>query len=199
MKAEPTALLDVLLFEPTEQASTPHLAALSLEDAQRLFMQCTRQLVKFTHQRTVPIAQHELKGIHYLIPPYVHGSLISVPKGRVHVVVVDIRRISPGFSNWTDHPLSEHNQHMLWVPPGLGIGLLGQDTQSIVSYHSTGAFSPKHQKTIQWDDPDLAIAWPLAQAPLLAPTDRRGKPFSWWDVPKDSTFGVSIFDPATRF
>lgn len=193
MKAESTSLRDVLLLQPTPGSPTPPAHA-SADELQRTFMAATGQLVKFADQHTVPCAQNELQGLHYLVPPHVHGTLLRVTKGGVYIVVADIRRISPGFGNWTGHPLSEQNQHMLWVPPGLAIGVLGQAPQSHVAHYTTGPHSAKHMRAIVWDDPELCINWPLTQAPHVSEADRKGKFFSWWSIPKDSTFGVSTFE-----
>ena len=117
-------------------------------------------------------AKNVLRGLHYqVVQP--QGKLIQVVAGEIFDVVVDLRRSSPTLGKWLGHRLSAENRRMLWVPPGFAHGFLTLSDESRVSYKITGYWSPAHERAIRWDDPDLAINWPLHGAePILSQKDQ---------------------------
>ena len=198
LQATPTGLRDVLVLKPVTPDRNPP-AQISNEQVQQDLMAASGQLVKFVEQRQTQLQKDELHGLHYHVPPHVHGTLLRVPKGAVFVAVVDIRKFSPAFGQSAGVELAEQNQHQLWVPPGLAVGIMGLSAESTVWHHNTGTYSAKHVRTIVWNDPDLCIAWPTTKKPTVSPADEKGKFFSWWSVPKDSTFGVSTLEGNSYF
>ncbi|MCP9789166.1 dTDP-4-dehydrorhamnose 3,5-epimerase [Cyanobium sp. Maggiore-St4-Cus] len=123
-----------------------------------------------------------LRGLHYQLPPNPQGKLVRCVLGEIFDVAVDIRRSSPTFGQWVGSVLSADNKQQLWVPAGFAHGFLTLSEQAEVLYKTTDFWSRECERAIRWDDPQLAIAWPLealagaepqlsqkdAVAPLLA-------------------------------
>lgn len=123
-----------------------------------------------------------LRGLHFQWP-HPQGKYLSVLEGEIWDVAVDIRRGSPTFSRWTAVALSAANRRQLWIPEGFAHGYVVLSELAVVSYLCTATYAPEAETGIRWDDPSLAIDWPVsdpvlsgkdAKAPLLAdiPGDR---------------------------
>ena len=112
-----------------------------------------------------------LRGLHYQFP-IGQGKLVSVTRGEVYDVAVDIRVGSPTFGQWVGETLSADNARQLWIPPGFAHGFLvtGNEPASF-AYKCTEGYDPAGQCSVLWDDPDIGIVWPV-EAPLLSPKDR---------------------------
>jgi dTDP-4-dehydrorhamnose 3,5-epimerase len=96
--------------------------------------------------------------------------------GTIFDVAVDIRKDSPTFGQWISCLLSAENKRMLWVPAGFAHGFLVVSDFAEVLYKTTDYYAPQHERCILWNDPDLAIDWPLTAEPILSNKDREGKP-----------------------
>jgi dTDP-4-dehydrorhamnose 3,5-epimerase len=118
-----------------------------------------------------------LRGLHYQIR-HPQGKLIRVVTGEIFDVAVDLRRSSPTFGKWVGATLSGENKIQLYVPPGFAHGFLVTSESAMVVYKCTDFYHPKHERTLLWNDADLAIDWPLASGsrPLLSGKDMDGKP-----------------------
>jgi dTDP-4-dehydrorhamnose 3,5-epimerase len=127
--------------------------------------------VQDNHSRSV---KNTLRGLHYQLPPHAQGKLVRVTAGKVFDVAVDIRRGSPTFGQWVGVCLSEENHRMLWVPPGLAHGFLVTSETADFQYKCTAFYAPTFERTIRWDDPQLAISWPVAGKPLVSDKDAQG-------------------------
>lgn len=112
-----------------------------------------------------------LRGLHYQIPPAAQGKLVQVVRGRILDVVVDLRRGSPGFGRWEAVELAEEEKRALWVPPGFAHGYLTLTEVAEVAYKVTAEYDRELDRGIRWDDPELAIRWPLDE-PVLSEKDR---------------------------
>ena len=123
-------------------------------------------------------AKNVLRGLHYQVAPHAQGKLIRVIAGAVFDVAVDIRRNSPTFGRWVGEILSAENRRQLWLPEGMAHGFLTLSDGAEFLYKTTDYYSPEHERCIAWDDPDLAIAWPLDGTPQLSAKDRIGQLFS---------------------
>lgn len=106
-------------------------------------------------------ARGVLRGLHYQVERP-QGKLVRVIRGAVFDVAVDLRRSSPRFGRWTARILSEQNRHALWIPPGFGHGFLALVDGTDFVYKCSDLYAPNHERTIAWNDPSIAIQWPLA-------------------------------------
>jgi dTDP-4-dehydrorhamnose 3,5-epimerase len=112
-----------------------------------------------------------LRGLHYQ-KPAAQGKLISVLQGEVFDVAVDIRAGSPTFARWHAVTLSGANRLQYFVPAGFAHGFLVLSEEALVHYKCTELYSPAHEHSIRWNDPDLAVAWPVGD-PVLSEKDAR--------------------------
>ncbi len=169
MTATPTALPDVLVLEPRVFGDERGFFFESYTE--RSFGAATgltRRFVQDNHSRS---AAGVLRGLHYQVREP-QGKLVRVVLGEVFDVAVDLRRTSPTFGRWVGVRLSAENKRQLWVPEGFGHGFLVTSPVAEVLYKATAYYAPEHERSVAWDDPDLAIAWPLTAPPTLSPKDR---------------------------
>ncbi len=113
-----------------------------------------------------------LRGLHFQ-EPSAQGKLVQAISGKVWDVAVDVRRGSPSFGRWAGYELDGESARQLWIPAGFAHGFLVLSDEATFLYKCTHVYAPQHERSLRWDDPALAIAWPLAsgQKPLLAPKD----------------------------
>jgi dTDP-4-dehydrorhamnose 3,5-epimerase len=130
--------------------------------------------VQDNHSRS---ARNVLRGLHYQIA-HAQGKLVRVVAGEVYDIAVDLRRSSPSFGRWVGERLSAANRRMLWIPPGFAHGFLVMSDAAEFLYKTTDYWYPEHERTLKWDDPALAIDWPLSGDPILAAKDRAGVPLA---------------------
>ena len=133
------------------------------------------QFVQDNHSRS---NQGILRGLHYQIEQP-QGKLVRVLSGEVFDVAVDLRRDSPTFGKWFGMTLNDIDKKMLWMSPGFAHGFYVVSEQADFFYKCTELYAPEYERAIRWDDPDLAIDWPIAsgQEPVLAPKDAAAKSF----------------------
>lgn len=119
-----------------------------------------------------------LRGLHYQIRQP-QGKLVRVATGTVFDVAVDLRRSSDSFGQWVGVTLSDRNHEMLWIPGGFAHAFLVLSESADFVYKCTDYYAPEHERTIRWDDPDIAIDWPLpgSQRPILSSKDQAGVAF----------------------
>ena len=171
MKAIPTRLPGVVVLEPKvfgddrgfffESWNRRALAALGID----------ADFVQDNHSRS---ARGVLRGLHYQIER-AQGKLVRVIAGEVFDVAVDLRRSSPAFGRWEGIALSAENRRMIWVPPGFAHGFVVVSEAAEVLYKTTDYWAAEHERSIIWNDPDLAIEWPLPGEPVLSAKDRSGR------------------------
>jgi dTDP-4-dehydrorhamnose 3,5-epimerase len=119
-----------------------------------------------------------LRGLHYQLHPASQGKLIRITRGEVFDAVVDLRRSSPTFGRWQATSLSAENRLCLWVPPGFAHGFCVVSEFAEMVYGVTAPYSPAHERTIAWNDPDIGICWPeMPGGHILSPKDQAGVPF----------------------
>lgn len=114
-------------------------------------------------------ARGVLRGLHYQHPRG-QGKLVYVLQGEVFDVVVDIRQGSPTFGKWAGAMLSAENKRQMYIPPGFAHGFCVLSEQALFAYKCTEFYCPQQEGAVRWDDPDIAIAWPL-QAVSLSKKD----------------------------
>jgi len=120
-------------------------------------------------------SQGILRGLHYQIKQP-QGKLIRVISGEVFDAAVDLRRASPFFGKWTGVTLSADNKKMLWVPPGFAHGFYVLSNEAECIYKCTDYYAPEHERCIMWNDPFIAIDWPIipGTSPILSQKDEKG-------------------------
>ena len=111
-----------------------------------------------------------LRGMHFQTAPG-QGKLVRCPRGAIFDVAVDLRRDSPTFGQWEGHVLDDETHRQLWVPVGFGHGFQVLSEVADVTYKLTSLYDPATEAGIAWDDPEVAVEWPLAD-PLLSERDK---------------------------
>jgi len=116
-----------------------------------------------------------LRGLHYQVNKP-QGKLVRVIQGEVFDVAVDLRKSSPTFGQWAGDILSADNRKLMWIPPGFAHGFLVLSEIAEFTYRCTDYYAPEHERTLAWNDADVAIDWPLrdGREPLLSDKDRNG-------------------------
>ena len=118
-----------------------------------------------------------LRGLHYQVEPKSQGKLVRCIKGRIFDVAVDVRKSSRTFSKWVGIELSQKNKKQLWIPSGFAHGFITLTESAEVLYKASGFWDKNCERTIQWDDEDIAIDWPLEKIgiknPLLSEKDSK--------------------------
>ncbi len=130
----------------------------------------TAAFVQDNHSRSVQ--KGILRGLHFQIPPRSQNKLVRVTRGAVYDVVVDLRRSSPTYGKWCSFELSADNFRILFVPVGFAHGFCTLEKNTEVQYKVDCPFSPAHDSGIRWNDPDIAIAWPVRK-PVLSAKDAK--------------------------
>ncbi|MCK5425815.1 MAG: dTDP-4-dehydrorhamnose 3,5-epimerase [Emcibacter sp.] len=120
-----------------------------------------------------------LRGLHYQIKQP-QGKLVRVVSGEIYDVAVDMRKSSPTYGQWAAVILSANNNKMLWVPAGFAHGFYVMSDEAEFVYKCTDYYAPEYERSLLWNDPDLAIEWPLVDGkpPLLSEKDKAGVLFS---------------------
>ena len=171
----PTAIADVLVLEPKVFGDARGFFLESYN--QRDFAQATGLQVNFVQDNHSRSSRGVLRGLHYQIQ-HPQGKLVRVTQGEVFDVVVDMRRSSPTFGRWVGETLSGTNHKQMWVPPGCAHGFVVLSDSADFLYKTTDYWYPEHERSVLWNDPELAIAWPLqGLQPTLAAKDAQGTPW----------------------
>lgn len=163
MKVTPTDLAEVLIIEPTVY-----------RDDRGAFMETynERSMEEIglpTHwcQDNFSLSRRNVvRGIHYQITQP-QGKLVRVVRGSVLDIAVDLRKSSPSFGKYVAVELTEENARMLWIPAGFGHAFIALTDMAGFMYKVTDYYSPAGERTILWNDPDLAIDWPISQAEAI--------------------------------
>ena len=170
-----TSLPEVLIIEPKVFGDERGFFFESFN--QRDFDDATGLSLPFVQDNHSKSAKNVLRGLHYQLPPQAQGKLVRVVAGEVFDVAVDIRRDSPNFGQWASAVLSAENRRQLWIPPGFAHGFLVLSDSAEFLYKTTDYYAPALERCIRWDDPALAIAWPLSAPPVLSAKDQCGVAF----------------------
>jgi dTDP-4-dehydrorhamnose 3,5-epimerase len=115
-------------------------------------------------------ARGVLRGLHFQLPPYAQGKLVRVVKGSVYDVAVDLRKDSPTYGQWKGIELSAENKLMFWIPVGFAHGFQSLEDDTVFSYKCTNFYDKDSEASLIYNDPDIAIPWPVA-GPILAEKD----------------------------
>ncbi|MBC7379202.1 MAG: dTDP-4-dehydrorhamnose 3,5-epimerase [Burkholderiaceae bacterium] len=176
MKITPTWLAELAVVEPRV-----------FEDERGWFMESYNEPVfdaalaqaglapagRFVQDNHSASRQGVLRGLHYQLPPFAQGKLVRVTHGVVWDVAVDVRKSSATFGQWLGIELSAANRKQLWIPPGFAHGFVTLSETAEFLYKTTAVYDKASERAIVWNDPHLAIDWPLPQGvqALLAAKD----------------------------
>ncbi len=181
MHVTKTAIEDVLLLTP--RIFQDERGYLFETFQQQTFAHDTGTDYSFVQDNQVFSKQYVLRGLHYQIQNP-QGKLIHAIQGEIFDVAVDMRTSSKTFGQFITVTLSDKNKDHLFIPPGFAHGFLVLSPEATIIYKMTEYWKPEYERTLTWDDPDLAIPWPLGNEslPVLSTKDRAGT--SWHDAEK---------------
>lgn len=180
MKAVRQAIPDVILLEPKVFGDARGFFLESFNA--RTFREVTGLDVDFVQDNHSRSATGVLRGLHYQVEPMAQGKLVRVIAGAVFDVAVDIRKSSPTFGQHVSVTLSADNKHQFWIPQGFAHGFVALADDTEILYKTTDYYAPEYDRAIAWDDPDLAIDWPLEGGPVLSEKDRQAPSFREADL-----------------
>jgi dTDP-4-dehydrorhamnose 3,5-epimerase len=169
-----TAIPDVLLFEPKVFGDPRGFFFESFNE--REFREATGLDVRFVQDNHSRSGKHVLRGLHYQIKQP-QGKLVRVVAGEVFDVAVDLRRSSSSFGKWVGERLSAESKRMMWIPAGFAHAFAVLSESADFLYKATDYYAPEYERTIGWNDPELAISWPLQGEAILSTKDRAGVRF----------------------
>ena len=171
MKAHPAAIPGVLLI--ASRIHEDERGVFFETYNERAFAQTTGLHPHFVQDNQSVSMANTVRGLHYQVGKR-QGKLVRVVRGAVFDVVVDMRGASPTFGRAMTTVLSAENRRQLWIPPGFAHGFLALGEGAECVYKTTDYWSPAHERVLLWNDPALAIAWPLNGEPVLSEKDRAG-------------------------
>jgi len=174
MNIIPTEIPDVLIVEPRVFGDDRGFFFESFN--QRVWEEQTGLKTAFVQDNHSRSTKNVLRGLHYQIK-HPQGKLVRVCQGEVYDVAVDIRKSSPTFGKWVGVVLSAENKRQLWVPEGFAHGFVVVSDVAEFLYKTTDYWAMEYERSIIWNDPDLAIEWPFQGEPVLAKKDAEGKVF----------------------
>jgi dTDP-4-dehydrorhamnose 3,5-epimerase len=173
MRIHPTELQGVVIIEPRV-----------FSDARGYFLETynaktfaeagiTELFVQDNHSHS---KRGVLRGLHYQLK-HAQGKLIRVLLGEIFDVVVDIRPESSTYGKWSGFTLLATEQKMIWIPKGFAHGFYTLSETADIAYKVTAFYAAQHERTLLWNDPDVAIRWPLQGEPILSEKDKGGHSF----------------------
>ena len=178
MKVLRTEIADVLIIEPRVFQDARGFFLESYN--RRTFAEVAGIDVEFVQDNHSRSMKNVLRGLHYQIGRP-QGKLLCVSFGQVWDVAVDLRKSSKTFGKWAGFSLTGGSKQIAWIPPGCAHGFVVTSDVADVQYKTTDYYSPKDERVLLWNDPDLAIKWPVAN-PVLNERDRRGTPLRQAEV-----------------
>jgi len=169
-----TAISEVKIIEPSVFGDERGFFMESFNQAK--FDEAVGYNVNFVQDNHSRSVKGVLRGLHYQLPPHAQGKLVRCVVGKVLDVAVDIRRSSPTFGQWVGVHLSAENKRQLWIPEGFAHGFVTLSDLAEFLYKTTNYYAPQSERSIMWNDTDIAIAWPiLDQALIVSAKDKVGK------------------------
>ena len=172
MKVTATRIPDVLIIEPKVFGDERGFFYESFN--QKAFQEATGLDVTFVQDTHSKSAKNVLRGLHYQIQQP-QGKLVRAVQGEVFDVAVDIRKSSPTYGQWVGGILSADNKKQLWVPPGFAHGFVVLSETAEFLYKTTDYYAPQFERSLLWNDQDLAIRWPITVGLILTFKDSLGK------------------------
>ena len=170
---------DVLFIEPVVSGDDRGFFFESFN--QRQFEAVIGRSVSFVQDNHSRSRRNVLRGLHYQIKQP-QAKLLRVIEGEIFDVVVDMRRSSATYGKSASAILSAQNKKQIWIPEGFAHGFYILSESAEVLYKASDYWSAEHERCVAWNDPQLAVDWPMARQPLLSPKDKKGVSFSRADA-----------------
>jgi len=148
------------------------------------FEEALGRKVHFVQDNESVSGTNVLRGLHFQIPDRAQGKLVRVARGAALDVAVDLRKGSPTFGQHQKALLTEENRWQFWVPEGFAHGFLTLEPDTVFCYKCTEVYSPEHERSLLWNDADLAIDWGTG-SPLLSAKDEVAPAFAAFQSPFD--------------
>ena len=173
MNVTPSRIADVKLLDPKVFSDNRGFFLESFNKERLLASGLPGDFVQDNHSGSV---RRVLRGLHYQVRQP-QGKLVRAIAGEILDVAVDIRRGSPTFGQYVSEILSAENRRIIWVPPGFAHGFVVRSDFAEVLYKATTYYAPELERSIAWNDPDLAIDWQLTETPILSAKDSHAPSF----------------------
>jgi dTDP-4-dehydrorhamnose 3,5-epimerase len=169
LKVTPTNIPEVLVIEPKVFGDERGFFFESFNQAK--FEEAIGRRVNFVQDNHSKSVKNVLRGLHYQIQQP-QGKLVRVVQGEVFDVAVDLRKSSTTFGQWVGEILSADNKKQLWIPEGFAHGFVVLSDTAEFLYKTTDYWAPEFERSIAWNDPEIAIEWPLNLEPSLSGKDK---------------------------
>jgi dTDP-4-dehydrorhamnose 3,5-epimerase len=169
LKAHPTDLPGVMVIESPVYGDSRGFFTEVFHENRFGELGLPERFAQDNHSRS---ARHVLRGLHFQLS-HPQGKLVRPASGTIFDVAVDLRRSSPFFMKWTGLTLTAGDGRQLWIPPGFGHGFLVLSDLADVTYKCTTVYDAKSNSGVRWDDPHIAVAWPLPTGvtPIVSAAD----------------------------
>jgi len=177
----------MLIVTPTAIPAVKIIVPKSFDDSRGSFCETYNRARFFEHGITLEFVQDNqswsagkgtIRGLHFQSSPMAQDKLVRVLRGRIFDAAIDLRRSSPTYGGWVAEELSAENGRQLLIPVGFAHGFCTLEPDTHVLYKATNYYSPQAEVGIAWDDPDLAIDWPIdRENVVLSDKDAKLPPF----------------------
>lgn len=171
MQAQPTEIDEVVLITPKRHGDARGYFAETFRDD--WFRKNVDDITFVQDNHSLSAQPGTLRGVHYQAPPYAQAKLVRCVAGAIWDVAVDVRRESPTYGQWTARELTAENGHQLYVPAGFAHGFLTLLPDTEITYKCSNYYHAESDAGFAWNDPDIAVPWPLpGAAPILSAKDQ---------------------------
>ena len=140
---------------------------------QEKFDKLVKKKVKLVQDNISLSRSGTIRGLHYQTKPFEQGKLVTVLKGKIFDVAVDIRKNSKSYGKYFSIILSEKNNKQLWIPAGFAHGFMALVDKTIVKYNTSKRYSPKHERSLLWNDQKINIKWPDLKTKIISKKDTK--------------------------
>lgn len=171
-----TAIPEVFIFEPRVFGDARGFFFESFN--QKTFHEVVGRKIEFVQDNHSQSQKGVLRGLHYQLDPHAQGKLVRCVEGEVFDVAVDIRKSSATFGKWVGVVLSAENKRQLWIPEGFAHGFLTLSDTAQFLYKATNFYAPQSERSILWNDVNIAIKWPEVESIVLSAKDEQGLPLT---------------------
>ena len=169
-----TKIKDLLIFEPRVFADERgwFMESFNQKNFEQALAERNLEIPNFVQDNHSMSQKGVLRGLHYQLNPHAQGKLVRVVQGRAWDVAVDIRQDSPTFGQWVGVELTGENHRQFWIPAGFAHGFIALEDNTQFLYKTTDYYAKECERAIIWNDPTLAIDWPLNQVDKVLVSDK---------------------------